>query len=268
MATKNVREGLSMLGLDQLGVGPLNLGNVFGGVDLMRKVWSAVSMPGNLAPTLNVEELDKRIGDLRAVEQWLAMNLNMLRGTIQALEVQRGTVATLRAFGSAVAPTGREPSDEAITIDPEKLMAAIAQMQASVAAQRTPGAGEAASTRPADAMPVDGGNDPAGTSRTRGAKKATAAAPIDATAMANAWWSLLQSQFNQVANAAISGVGLGAAAVREGARQMAARAAQGEDDTRRGRGKKPGSRPGAGRAREARSESGKPGSTRGGKRQA
>src|SRR5260370_19101640 len=59
---------------------------------------SAIS--GMMAPLTNVEELDKRITDMRAVEQWLKLNLNMLQSAIQALEVQRATLATLRAFGA------------------------------------------------------------------------------------------------------------------------------------------------------------------------
>src|SRR5580658_1191862 len=57
-------------------------------------------MSDMMAPLTNVEELDKRITDMRAVEQWLKLNLNMLQSAIQALEVQRATLATLRAFGA------------------------------------------------------------------------------------------------------------------------------------------------------------------------
>ena len=32
-----------------------------------------------VTPTLDVEELDKRITDMKAVEGWLKMNLNMLQ---------------------------------------------------------------------------------------------------------------------------------------------------------------------------------------------
>ena len=46
-------------------------------------------MSDMMAPLTNVEELDKRITDMRAVEQWLKLNLNMLQSAIQALEVQR-----------------------------------------------------------------------------------------------------------------------------------------------------------------------------------
>ena len=48
-------------------------------------------MSDMMAPLTNVEELDKRITDMRAVEQWLKLNLNMLQSAIQALEVQRAT---------------------------------------------------------------------------------------------------------------------------------------------------------------------------------
>jgi hypothetical protein len=55
-----------------------------------------------VTPTLDVDELDKRIANLRAVEQWLQMHGSMLRATIQGLEVQRNTIATLRGFGAAL----------------------------------------------------------------------------------------------------------------------------------------------------------------------
>ncbi len=87
--------------------------------DLMRKFWGAAGMPGAgsvaqfaqglpqalptmITPTFDVAELDKRIANLRAVEQWLNLNTNMLRATIQTLEVQRNTIATLKSFGSAM----------------------------------------------------------------------------------------------------------------------------------------------------------------------
>ena len=51
-----------------------------------------------VAPTLNVEELDKRIGELKAVQFWLEQNKAALAATIQALEVQKMTVATLKGM--------------------------------------------------------------------------------------------------------------------------------------------------------------------------
>ena len=51
-----------------------------------------------VAPTLNVEELDKRISELKAVSFWLDQNAKALAATIQALELQKMTLATLRGM--------------------------------------------------------------------------------------------------------------------------------------------------------------------------
>jgi peptidoglycan hydrolase CwlO-like protein len=58
-------------------------------------------MPGIVTPTLDVDELDKKIKDLKAVEAWLSMNLSMLQMSIQGLEVQRNTLSSLKAMGEA-----------------------------------------------------------------------------------------------------------------------------------------------------------------------
>lgn len=51
-----------------------------------------------IAPTINVEELDKRIQELKAVQFWLDQNATALKATIQALEVQKMTLATLKGM--------------------------------------------------------------------------------------------------------------------------------------------------------------------------
>jgi hypothetical protein len=51
-----------------------------------------------VAPTLNPEEIEKRIGELRTVQFWLEQNARMLGATIQALEVQRMTLSTLKGM--------------------------------------------------------------------------------------------------------------------------------------------------------------------------
>ena len=51
-----------------------------------------------VAPTLNVEELDKRIEELKNVQFWLEQNSRALSATVQALEVQRMTLATLKGM--------------------------------------------------------------------------------------------------------------------------------------------------------------------------
>jgi hypothetical protein len=51
-----------------------------------------------VAPTIDPEELDKRIKELRTVQYWLEQNARMLGATIQALEVQRMTLSTLKTM--------------------------------------------------------------------------------------------------------------------------------------------------------------------------
>jgi hypothetical protein len=54
--------------------------------------------PGWVAPTLDPEELDKRIQELKTVQFWLEQNAKAVGATIQALEVQRMTLATLKGM--------------------------------------------------------------------------------------------------------------------------------------------------------------------------
>ncbi|MBP0608593.1 MULTISPECIES: PhaM family polyhydroxyalkanoate granule multifunctional regulatory protein [Burkholderia] len=135
---------------------------------------SLSSMSDMMSPLTNVEELDKRITDLRAVEQWLKLNLGMLQSAIQALEVQRATLATLRAFG-AFAQSSMSAAEEA----------AVAAAQAAKPAS----AGEAAPA--ADAAEDD-----------------PAQQPFDPSG----WWNLLQTQFNQLASLAMAQPGMQPAA--------------------------------------------------------
>lgn len=51
-----------------------------------------------VAPTLDPEEIEKRISELKTVQFWLEQNARMLGATIQALEVQRMTLSTLKTM--------------------------------------------------------------------------------------------------------------------------------------------------------------------------
>ena len=63
-------------------------------------------------PTFDVEELDKRIGDLRTVLQFMDLNANMVRQSLSALEVQRNTIAALHTMAQT------KPSDAAQPTSP------------------------------------------------------------------------------------------------------------------------------------------------------
>src|SRR5260370_41451192 len=106
-------------------------------------------MSDMLAPLTNVEELDKRIKDMRAVEQWLKLNLNMLQSAIQAVEVQRATLATVRAFG------------EFAQSSVENAQASAASSSAATAWPAPPPEKPTAQAEPSTAAPDDAGVDDA-----------------------------------------------------------------------------------------------------------
>lgn len=75
----------------------------------MKNLWgnmAGFSLPGMVAPTLDIEDLDKRISDLKTVEGWLRMNLSMLQMTIQGLEMQRTTLAAVNTMSQMAAQEG------------------------------------------------------------------------------------------------------------------------------------------------------------------
>ncbi|TAM90322.1 MAG: transcriptional regulator, partial [Candidimonas sp.] len=100
MASKNTNPFV-LPGLGQSGEQAQN--PVLAGMEMMRQAWQGLVNAGGLEQTammtpLTVEELDRRITDLRTVENWLRLNLSMLTSSIQGLEVQRATITTLRSF--------------------------------------------------------------------------------------------------------------------------------------------------------------------------
>ena len=84
-------------------------------LNFMRNMWGNMgfSLPGMVAPTFDVEELDKRIKDMKAVEGWLRMNLSMLQMTIQGLEMQRTTVGAVEAMGKMASDAAKSMTQEA-----------------------------------------------------------------------------------------------------------------------------------------------------------
>ncbi|WP_247538576.1 PhaM family polyhydroxyalkanoate granule multifunctional regulatory protein [Ralstonia pseudosolanacearum] len=177
-----------------------------GGFEFLRKLWgggfagmTGGGMPGMAnfaAPPMDLEELDKRIHDLRAVESWLQLNASLLRTAIQGLEVQRATLVALQTFGSALSP--------------EAVRAAFDHFSGS----ETPAAEAAAEPEPKPAWPhTSTAARPARTEAPVADEDASARAEAEAQAQAAAraaaaaldpspWWNLLQQQFNQIASSA------------------------------------------------------------------
>ena len=134
---------------------------------LVKHAGSALPSIGQwVAPTLNPDELEKRIEELRTVQFWLEQNARMLAATIQALEVQRMTLSTLKTMNVTVGDLGNAM----------KL--------------RTPAA-DAAVEAPAPAKPP---------MRKEKGEKGAAAAPAAAGVVdPMQWWGALTQQFTQLA---------------------------------------------------------------------
>ena len=71
--------------------------------EMFRRLWGplGVPLPGMAMPTLDPKEVEKRIAELRSVEAWLNMNLNMVKFSIQGLELQRAALQAMRNAGDA-----------------------------------------------------------------------------------------------------------------------------------------------------------------------
>ena len=160
-----------------------------------------------VAPTVNVEELEQRISELKTVQFWLEQNLLALKATVQALEVQKMTLLTLRGMNlsmaevaqafavPAAAPTPAPASASAMAPAPEGgggwPYPDEAQGAAAAASPEPPPAAEPAPEAPAKAKAP----------RHRAAAKPAAAGAPAAAGMTDPmqWWGALSQQFQQIA---------------------------------------------------------------------
>ena len=65
----------------------------------MQKMWNPMSfpVPGMLTPTADVGEIEKKIRELKTVENWLTMNVGFVQMTIKTLEMQKAALESLGA---------------------------------------------------------------------------------------------------------------------------------------------------------------------------
>ncbi len=153
-----------------------------------------------VAPTFNVEELDKRIEELKAVHFWLDQNAKALGATIQALEVQKMTLSTLKTMNFSMGDVAN-----ALKIKAADTMAGLAAAPASPSKfagleipPRTYGNPAAA----APASPARKARKPAA-KKTAKAKAAPVALPPAGVVDPVQWWGALSQQFQQIATNAM-----------------------------------------------------------------
>ncbi len=179
-------------------------------MELVRKMWGGmgsngagapgIGIPGMVMPSLSVEDINKQITDLKAVESWLTLNMNMLRGTIQALEVQSATITTLKTMSENFSAAVKPPADAGSKAATGFTFPFGAAPAAPPAAPRAV-APEIAAAPPEAVAPPEDGAAKAGREKAASAPTPAFAAPVANPA---AWWNMLQDQFKQAVNTALT----------------------------------------------------------------
>ncbi len=174
--------------------GTFDLASMVPGFDflqgLMKNTGAALPAMGQwVAPTLDPKELEKRIGELRTVQFWLEQNARLLGTTIQALEVQRMTLATLQTMNLPMSDL-RDSLRIQLPATPVPVPAPAPQAAAAApATQRAPEAKAAALSSPAGTPAVD---------------------PLQ-------WWGALTQQFTDLAAKAMNDTAVAATAAQPAA---------------------------------------------------
>ncbi|WP_211462521.1 PhaM family polyhydroxyalkanoate granule multifunctional regulatory protein [Collimonas silvisoli] len=176
-------------------------------LEFIKKMWGGMGVPGMVVPTLSVEEINKKIRDLKAVESWLNLNLNMLRTTIQALEVQSATISALEAMaavnqmgaqmgtqvGAQAAGDRQEGSDSESGTSPWAIPAGFPFSFMNPAKKADVAPAPAPAPAPAAQPAAEAENPPSASGATD-----------NSAGTSGAWWDLLQNQFKQAVNSVVA----------------------------------------------------------------
>ena len=187
-------------------------------LEFVKSMWGGgMKLPGMAMPSLSVESVDKQIADLKAVESWMTLNMNMLRGTIQALEVQSATLSTLQSMSDSMSAmvrpggmpampntmfafpdTPRHPPESPAPPAPAAPTAPGTSWQSEPSFSFAPPTADKPPAPEPAAQPADGASR---SGSPAAAQDGAAAAPPFANPAA--WWSLLQDQFKQAVQTAV-----------------------------------------------------------------
>lgn len=182
---------MNPFGLPHMGASMNNTGQnpLLASMEMMRQAMSglgqsAQTATGSMSSALTPEDLERKISELKVVENWLKLNLSILSGTIQGLEVQLATVRTLRSFvamgGAPSASTDGEPSPLEVVLGlkpaPKKAPPEQSEPKPNPAAQtQAPSSDESSPSKEANGASTN--------------------------AAAQAWWKMIEGQFAQIAEA-------------------------------------------------------------------
>ncbi|MCR6478325.1 hypothetical protein NU688_19345 [Variovorax sp. ZS18.2.2] len=183
---------------------PFNFSQFVPGFDFLKNLaggaaagtGAASSVPGIpslaswVAPTLSVEEVDKRIQELKTVQYWLEQNGHALKATIQALEVQKMTLSTLRGMNVRM-------EDLASVFTKQ---AAAAPAPAPFAATAAP---EPEPVEEEDETEIEEEEAPAPRKKPRAKPASGKSAAAEGVVDPMQWWGSLTEQFQQIASTAL-----------------------------------------------------------------
>ena len=150
-----------------------------------------------VAPTISVEELEKRVEELKAVQFWLEQNSRALAATIQALEVQKMTLATLKGMNFSmgdVANAFKLKTADTVMSGVQKAADTVSGAAGAVAGAAARVTGRAA----AEEAPHETDAEPASAAKAQPKAKGKAAGE-SAVVDPMQWWGALTSQFQQIA---------------------------------------------------------------------
>ncbi len=161
------------------------------------------NMASWVAPTLSVEELDKRIQELKTVQFWLEQNTNALKATIQALEVQKMTLSTLQGMNVNMSELAKAFTAKMPDLQPKD------------------------TAKPAETHSAAGSSSDHAKSSAEGSTQGSAQGPAQGPAVdPMQWWGSLTQQFQNIAAAAVKDVA--AKAMKDGPKPSKKRAATGK----------------------------------------
>lgn len=180
-------------------------------LEFMKNMWGGMStpgmsIPGMVMPTLSVDEINKQIKDLKAVESWLNVNMNMLRGTIQALEVQSATISTLQSMGQTLSSAVKSG---AVAKNAPAFPFPKAAVEDEPAHESEPAPTTETKRKVRNELKAEFKDAPKPAAKAAAKPKAQALSPDTASMaapLANPaiWWNMLQDQFKQVVSAAMA----------------------------------------------------------------
>ena len=161
------------------------------------------NMASWVAPTLSVEELDKRIQELKTVQFWLEQNTNALKAIIQALEVQKMTLSTLQGMNVNMSELAKAFTAKMPDLQPKD------------------------TAKPAETHSAAGSSSDQAKASAEGSTQGSAQGPAQGPAVdPMQWWGSLTQQFQNIAAAAVKDVA--AKAMKDGPKPSKKRAATGK----------------------------------------